>query len=100
MGIVGEGLHPDSIAEDRSTGIRARRIDRDDPHSVASPAISERQFINQSRFPGPRRSRDTDRQAAPGMLEDRLQYLDSLSAIVFNPGDHASDRAHIACEDS
>jgi hypothetical protein len=100
MRIVSESLHPDAVAEDRSTGIRARRIDRDDPYSLAGTAITKRQLVNQSGFTGSRRSRDPDRQTAPGMLEERLQYCRCLSAIVFDPGDYASDRARITREDS
>ena len=53
-------MHADAVPEQRSPGVRGRRIDRDDPDTLVVGAVRIRRSGNQARFPGARRSREAD----------------------------------------
>ena len=91
--------HANAIAEDRSTGKRARRVHGDDPDRLTRSPDLGGQGINERAFAGSRGAGDADQIGAAGPLIDgtderrRLRASSSISEIARNrprvAGQHA-----------
>ena len=84
VGVLGVGLHPDPVTEQRAAGDRRRRVDRDDGHGRDAARSLADQGGDERRLAGARRPGDPDRVGAAGprielphrSLRDRRPVLD------------------------
>src|SRR5260370_346399 len=70
--IKSQRLHSDAVAKNRSARKRARWINGNNTHSLATLAIEQRELIDQRRFSSSRGPRNTDNKAATGKRIDLL----------------------------
>src|SRR5262249_32192672 len=97
--IVGQGLHPDPIAQNRPARKRTRRVNRDDADRLTNRAVMQREFVNERGFARAWRARHADSQSAPRSREDRLQNLVRGWGIVLDLGDGGGEGGGIARRD-
>src|SRR2546426_4721587 len=78
--------HPDAISEDGTTGVRRRRVDRDDTHRLAARAERPDEPVDQRTLPHTRRAREAHDVRAAGVRVDAREGLDGFRFIVLDQG--------------
>ena len=95
--LVEEALaHPDTVAEDRATAERARRIDCDDRHARGPFAIDRGKSVDERRFAAARWPGDPHDLGVTGIRIERPHRLGRARLVVLNNGDEARDRPFVA----
>lgn len=89
-------LHADTIAQNRATGVWARRIDRDDAHSPILFAIVAGKLIDQCAFSGARRTGQSEYPRMPAVWEERLEQFRPAWRPVLDCADGTRQNAGIA----
>ena len=75
-------LHPDPVAEDGAAGIRARRVDRDDPDRLPALPQVRGDPVDEGRLPGARRPRHAEDVGAPRVPVQCLQGEDRRRDLI------------------
>jgi hypothetical protein len=88
-------LHPDAIAQNRSSGKGATGIDREDADLLTLSSVGGRQLINERALSGAGVPSDPDDNCTS---DDRFKLLErrhSIGLLILQQGDQTGDRADV-----
>ena len=89
-------LHANAVAQNRPTGVRTGRVNRDDSHCTILLPIIPRQMINQSALARTRRASEPKDTRLPAMRKQSLQQIRPPRRAVLDGGDGARQSARVA----
>src|SRR5271157_6246451 len=89
-------LHADAVAQNRPTGVRAGRVNRDDADGLIFLAIVLGKLIDQRALARAGSAGQTDDSRLARMREERLEQLRPAGSAVLDGGDGARQGAGVA----
>ncbi len=89
-------LHADAVAQDRSAGKGARRIDRDHAHALAARAIMGNERIDHRGLAGAGIAGHAEHEGAPGRGIERAQDVVGAGTLIVELAHDLCAGAHVA----
>src|SRR6185436_4397395 len=87
--------HADTVAEDRATGERRRRVDGDDRDAVGRRAVRARELVHECALATTGRAGDTDDLRVTGQRIQRAQSLGCAGIVVLDDGQETRGRTFV-----
>jgi hypothetical protein len=94
--VATQGAHPHAVAQERTAGKGAGRVDGDNGNGYAGAAISLHQSGDQRRFARPRRTGDANDVGLAAVGVERAQKQVGVGLFILNTTDRACQRQAIA----
>src|SRR5439155_21592703 len=100
LGVRGQILHADAVAQDSAVRERTRRVDYHNTNAPSLVAVLAGQSTEESALAGARGPRDADDMCTAAVRKERAESFPRIRVPVINPSEDAGKGATIAVEDA